>query len=249
MTITELVTALAPQPPLDPDALARARARVFAQASPVATEPWHPRERWLRRRSAMTVSQRWWAAGIAVAATVGTVLAVPLLAASPATASWAAKPTALTPGETAAQAALCETDLPAGLSPESTLTERRGSAVLVLLASSSWTRLCINDAHANGMIAGTRVDQPAANPDQAVDLTVYVGTWSPELGAWAAAAGRVSPKVSRVTVSIPGQVEVMATVHDGYWAAWWPGEPEEGATITAYSASGILLGRTTDATD
>ncbi len=45
--------------------------------------------------------------------------------------------------------------------------------------------------------------------------------------------------VTTVVVTRDDGLEVTATVHDGRYAAWWPG-PEQAATVTAYRADGTV---------
>lgn len=245
MTDVEVAVArLAPRTPLDQGALARAHARVMT-----STELVEPGRAATRLRLALlplptriTSRQRWWsAAGLAaVAATV--MLVVPAVTSTPATAVWAARPSVPSATVAATKVAWCTSDLPPGHTPATTLAEQRGQMILVVAASDTQTRLCFSGVDDDGGISLTS-PQVGANPlAEAVDITLAGGANDRELGAWSAAAGRVAADVTTVIVDHAGETPVTATVLDGYWAAWWLGEVSGDISVTAYDASGAVIG-------
>jgi hypothetical protein len=60
-------------------------------------------------------------------------------------------------------------------------------------------------------------------------------------------SGRVSPGITRVTVQTSGG-PVRATVRDGMFAAWWPGNDSDTASIVGYDTAGRAVSTLSDLT-
>lgn len=89
----------------------------------------------------------------------------------------------------------------------------------------------------------SRRSTPAAHP---ISIEGNSGVYSAALGRAVAAHGWIAPGVAKVLVRSPGY-EMTATVSEGLWAAWWPGETKEPTagdiiTATAYNSSGQQVG-------
>lgn len=191
-------------------------------------------------------------AGAAAAAVVAVAgVATVWWPASPAAfASWSAVPSDVTPAEVADRAEACDTvahgvaegedgphleDVP--ISP--VLAEQRGDYTYVLLTGEGATGECLVTTQASGatdVVGGDAVltSAPAAPGPRDV-TTVHVGTasWSEGDtgdGALTSAYGRAGADVASVSLVTTAGERVEATVQDGWWAVWAPGEASLRAT-------------------
>jgi hypothetical protein len=185
-------------------------------------------------------------AGAAAAAVVAvaTVATVTTLSTPPAFAGWTAVPTVLSDEETTARATSCDTnahaivdgadgpqveDIP--ISP--VLAEERGEYTYVLLTGDGAVGECLVTAQASGatdVVTGdSATGVPLAEPGPRDVTTLQAGTasWSAGAtgdGALTSAYGRAGAEVAAVELTLTSGERVEATVHDGWWAVWAPGE-------------------------
>lgn len=159
-------------------------------------------------------------------------------------ASWTAVPSAVTPAAAETDAQQCETvahgiaegadgphveDVP--ISP--VLAERRGDYTYVLLAGDGAAGECLVTTQASGAtdvvgadaVLASVPDEPAAREVS----TAEAGTasWSEGDtgdGALTSAYGRAGTDVASVSLVTTAGERVEATVQDGWWAVWAPGE-------------------------
>jgi hypothetical protein len=159
-------------------------------------------------------------------------------------ASWTAVPTTLSAADTAARAAACDTtahkitegedgphvdDVP--IRP--VLAEQRGDYTYVLLVGEGASGECLVTAQAGGatdVVGGDAVlaSVPAApGPRDVTTRGSGTASWSAGDtgdGALTSAYGRVGADVEAVTLTLTSGERVQATVSDGWWAVWAPGE-------------------------
>ncbi|MGE9351046.1 hypothetical protein ACQP60_16390 [Isoptericola variabilis] len=196
----------------------------------------------MRRRARPAVLAGAAAAGVVAVAGAAAVVWWP--APQAAYASWTAVPATVTPAAAEADVQQCESvahgitegedgphveDVP--ISP--VLAERRGDYTYVLLAGDGATGECLVTTRASGatdVVGGDAVLASVADEPGARDVTtVGAGTasWSEGDtgdGALTSAYGRVGADVASVSVVTTAGERVEATVQDGWWAVWAPGE-------------------------
>ena len=219
-----MIDALALLPDLDAAASADPR-------SPQATATLHrilnsppearrPRRSW--RRAAVL-------AGAVASLTLGAVVAVPgLLGGDKAFATWTADPEVLAPSERAAAADSCRS---AQDVPDPTLTavaERRGVwTTVVLVGDDGWSALCITDSSAgwfsDAMIGSSGVAD-VASPGPRGIVATDLGTGTMSAGNISLAAGRVGSDVVAVSYASRTDGVVAASVDEGHFALWFPGD-------------------------
>ncbi|GAA3858825.1 hypothetical protein GCM10022243_25570 [Saccharothrix violaceirubra] len=187
----------------------------------------------------------------AVALLVAVLLVADVLVTpQPAYASWTAEPSGLGPAETAALGTRCADDVrdafpDAASDLRPVVGERRGVFQTALVASGRQVALCADwlgvrdgDSVRGGTLSGLTPDAALA-PGEVLQTVAVPGQAS---GPDAAriAYGLVSPEVSRVTVDTADGRHVTASVHDGYFLAWWPSgaDPEQ---VTAFDSAGRAL--------
>jgi len=183
------------------------------------------------------------AAAAAVVAVAG-VATVWWPASQAAYASWTAVPADATPAEVEASAQACDTvahgivegddgpqveDVP--ISP--VLAEQRGDYTYVLLTGAGATGECLVTTRASGatdVVTGDAVLKSAPGEPGPRDVTtVQSGTasWSggdTGDGALTSAYGRAGADVASFALTTTSGERVEATVQDGWWAVWAPGE-------------------------
>ncbi|WP_418275302.1 hypothetical protein ACNHYB_10565 [Isoptericola jiangsuensis] len=182
------------------------------------------------------------AAVAAVAVAVGVTWASTFGAPS-AYATWTAVPTAPAPAERATAQELCPTAVPRIVSgadgsaaPElvptaPVLTEVRGDYTYVLQAGDGAVGDCFVSAadgdpvvYTSGEADGT---VPDPGPGDVVTMQSGVASWSQTdagEGAVTSAYGRAGEDVVALTVTLDSGERVEATVDDGWWMVWAPGE-------------------------
>jgi len=185
-------------------------------------------------------------AGAAAAAVVAVAVVVTVASpgAPPAFAGWTAVPTVLSDAETAARAAPCDTsahtitDGPDGPQVEDVpispvLAEQRGEYTYVLLTGDGAVGECLVTTQASGasdVVTGDTVPPagPAVpGPRDVTTLQAGTASWSEGDtgdGALTSAYGRAGAEVAAVELTLTSGERVQATVHDGWWAVWAPGE-------------------------
>jgi len=159
-------------------------------------------------------------------------------------ASWTAVPNDLSAAETTARAATCEpvahtiTEGPDGPRVDEVpirpvLAEQRGDYTYVLLTGDGATGECLVTVQAAGatdVVSGDAVlasPPPAPGPRDVTTLQLGTASWSEGDtgdGALTSAYGRAGEEIASVTLTLVTGEQVEATVHDGWWAAWAPGE-------------------------
>ncbi|MGF0114966.1 hypothetical protein ACQFYA_01395 [Promicromonospora sp. Marseille-Q5078] len=195
----------------------------------------------IRRRTRTAVL-----AGAAAAAVVAVAVVVTVTSpgAPPAFAGWTAVPTVLSDAETIDRAAPCDTsahtitDGPDGPKVEDVpispvLAEERGEYTYVLLSGDGAVGECLVTRQASGasdVVSGDTV-LPAGpvdpGPRDVTTLQSGTASWSAGAtgdGALTSAYGRAGSEVVAVDLTLTSGERVQATVHDGWWAVWAPGE-------------------------
>jgi hypothetical protein len=204
---------------------------VVAASSPVSTPVRRP-----RRRLVPPVA----AAGLAG---VAAVVAVNLLGASSAYASWTAVPDQLDATALATAGNACEQQLNAhfpgqatGLRP--TVGETRGKFTAILLAAGQRVGICIAGIP-HGSLGGI-LDLSPASSTTGLTLDAEPGLLAGP-GAAREAFGRViDPAVTKVVVNTTDHRSVTASVAGGFFLAWWPSGADP-TDVTGYNAQGDVL--------
>ncbi|MBS2965872.1 hypothetical protein KGA66_22680 [Actinocrinis puniceicyclus] len=243
--------------PAFPSALTTLLARETVSASCDAAD-FDGGETAARGRTAPATRARRRRVALGAALVAGTTLAVTLTqtlgAAAPvAFAGWQPVPTMLTGAAARQQFDACpyfknksfppeiarRLALPPSFSPGQTLVEQRGRVAFIVFANGKVFGDCmLLDGRGDGGAIGNDVPQPSG-----ADVVSNGGGASYTFDATGARvdivslAGRAGPEVSSVLIHRADGVVVTATVHDGLWAAWWPGTVLA-AELTVYTRDG-----------
>lgn len=189
----------------------------------------------LRRRS-----WRWLAPVVAVM-TAGVVLSWPHSHSDLAFASWTPQATPATPAVAAEAGKGCRASLAEALAhsagqsatPQASdyrqvLTEVRGPWVFTALASrdgSAYNCLAASTSPGDVVAAGGSIATAASVPVPPLGTREFTthdrSVYEDSHGAFTTAQGQVGAQVVKVTIHADGH-DTTATVHDGYFAAWWP---------------------------
>ena len=195
----------------------------------------------------------WVLVGAAAALAVG-ALAVPTLGGGPgaAFASWTPVPGTVPAAEAATKEADC---LASGGDPSGALTaavtERRGDFTFSLVATDRGFASCMvfdtapvgpNGPQEQGASSWTRADSLPV-PTAGGTAVMWGQTFTSAAGSWTSAVGRVGSDVTAVRVTPRGQQTLQATVGDGYFTAWWPGEYDPHLSVTTTLADGTTTTR------
>ncbi|PZS26654.1 MAG: hypothetical protein DLM58_20340 [Pseudonocardiales bacterium] len=196
-----------------------------------------------RRRGSL----RW--VGVAAAALAGTAIAVIGLGGhgtGAAFASWVSQPSAISATDIARLDAACGAQAPI-------IVDRRGHSAYAVYSDGSARTDCL------ATIPGLSPDKGLADtwltygslrtvaitePTRAHPLVV-LSVKAPEGNSVKQApvtwvSGRFAPAVARITISTSRGI-VIPSVHDGIFAAWWPGSDSDTAVVRGYDSSGRLL--------
>jgi hypothetical protein len=136
------------------------------------------------------------------------------------------------------------------------IVDRRGHtqyAVYVDVATRQWTG-CVNTVPGETPDRGlgpARVDVnrlqhlavtavSAATPLAVVDAKAPEASAAQKRAAVTYVTGRAASEVARVTVDTD-RGTIVASLADGYFAAWWPGNDGDTDAVHAYDSSGALL--------
>lgn len=207
-------------------------------------------ETWAHILSAVARHRRGALIGAAAAAltTVGIIL--PTVTDGPgaaAFASWTPTPSAVSPGEAASWQEQC---LAQGTDPHgpvtTSLSERRGLFAFTLIVTDRAVGNCLlldpaatedTGPQERGAVSwGPSSDLPAPAAGSA---TVQPGaTFRSALGEFTSAFGRVGEQVVAVQLTPDGGRPVQATLGDGYFTAWWPGQVGDHLTVTVTRTDG-----------
>jgi len=218
----------------------------------LATDPAGPVTLPVRTGLARRPRRRWVVAFVGLVAVGALVVAPGVIAGNTAYASWTATAQPITPAETAAAGKKCTAQYagPEGFGPGSDgkmvaqsrtfLVERRGDWTFVLLTGpgekgrGGFEATCLmkDDAAADGANTGGGGGGGAASYTEpavvlapnAAEVTSMGGSGG-STGSTYVSIGRVGSDVASVVIDTIEQGPVTATIHDGYFAAWWPGPP------------------------
>lgn len=207
---------------LNPDSLpARALlARALAEPIPDAQEA-------ARRRRPVTVA----IAGAAAVLVVFVGVSVLTPSGQVAYAGWEATPSAAT----AAALTAAETECAPAAAEGGTerVLEQRGSYVLAVYADSGVISQCLTGTDITTAGTSTTAALPApAEPDTVAVYDDGAHAWGAGDGEVMSVVGRVGADVRSVSVENEAGLVVDASIDDGWFTAWWPGEsPAETITV------------------
>ena len=198
---------------LDPASVARLRATDY-----------RPRHRRVGRLPALGAAG---ATGLAAAA--GVIVALGS-GAAPAFAGWQAKPTAAAPTQIAQAVQDCGQGLGSPV-----VTDSRGPYTAAIYAKSTTSNVCLAG---NGIsMASGSTSSKVSTP--APDVIQFGGGGMRDSAgdALTLADGRVGTAVTGVTIDLSDGTDVQATVSNGWYLAWWPGNVSA-TTAQVTTASG-----------
>lgn len=203
---------------LDVDAIARVRAFDY--------RPRRHRVRRLPAFGAVGVGGLAAAAGVIVALGSG---------AAPAFAGWQAKPSRPAAGQLAQAAQACGQGLGSPI-----LTDSRGPYTAAIYAQANTSALCLSGA---GVSMASRTT--TANPKGSIapDGVQFAGGGMRDSAgdALTVADGQVGSAVTGVTIQLSDGTAVQATVSNGWYLAWWPGNvTATQAQVTTASGTNTL---------
>ena len=200
-----------------------------------------------------------WAAALAMPMAVLLIAVVAVQVGRPqsAFASWSAVPVVADPALQAALLASCKDPItPDTPERERTfleeinrlpmvLVDQRGRSGVALFAerrpSGIASKLCLGSLDGAGTLrtagAGSSLGAQETPSDGPLRLVGRVQIWSSGGETLSAVFGTSDPSVAKVVVSRASGGDVTATVKDGYWVAWWPGE-SAAQQMTAFAADG-----------
>jgi hypothetical protein len=200
-------------------------------------------------RSAVTRHRRWALTGGAAAALTAAGIVLPAVTdgSGAAFASWTPIPSAVPPDEAASWQEQCLATGPDPQGPVTTsLSERRGGFTFTLMVTDQAVGTCLllDPAGAEGTTEeergaiswGPSSDLPAPATGSA---TVQPGaTFRSAVGEFTSAFGRVDEQVVAVQLTPDGGRPVQATLGDGYFTAWWPGQAGDHLSVTLTHTDG-----------
>ncbi len=140
--------------------------------------------------------------------------------ASNAFAGWSAKPTKPAPGQLAAASAACQRSQASVAGLPLALADTRGPFTFSVYANSESTAACI-EGPSFVLLSQSQASSPVTVP---ADQVLLSGAHGSERGghAFGFAFGRTGADVSGVTLVLDDGTKVQATVHNGWFVAWWP---------------------------
>lgn len=188
-------------------------------------------------------------AGAAAAATLG-IIAVPVAGGGdPAFATWTQAPSALSPEASEKAGADCRSSdrntRDESSAAEVAIAERRGEWTTVVLSGpESFSALCVTDGSLFGGSFGYSGQRPAgAEPAPRELLPTAMGMGSASAGELSMVVGASGAEVRGVSYLSRSEGEVRASVANGYFVLWFPGDelrdyPEEGVQLQVTYADG-----------
>jgi hypothetical protein len=193
----------------------------------------------VRTRLACNHPRRWVLAGAAVVGAGALVVAPGMVGGEAAFASWSATPRAVPPAEATVAGEDCRTrymDDPSGVADRKVvdnaaivLVERRGDWTYVVLGGAGgFEATCLLRDNGPGMeVTGGGYVGTLEAATLAPNTVVTHGSnaLSGDDSSYREITGRVGSDVASVVLNTRQQGPVTATVHGGYFAAWWPGPP------------------------
>ncbi|MFF2620272.1 hypothetical protein [Oerskovia jenensis] len=170
---------------------------------------------------------------------VTAVLALPWIGHDDAYASWTPVPSVLTGSARSIAETACGND-PALTT--TVLAEQRGAFTFTLRtdsdSDSDQIADCLVDDDGTGSGSTRDLALLQTPADQQALVATYVTTWNPDNGHATAIYGPAGDAVTAVTITRSNGYEIRATVSNGWWAAWWPGDTDPDATLTTHHADG-----------
>ncbi|ROS23950.1 hypothetical protein [Cellulomonas sp. PhB150] len=248
------LTSLAPRPPVDPDGLEAAHRVLMARIDEERLAPAQAPRRTVRRWAVLAVG----IAGVtAVAVTLPSGVDKPAFAGWTAVPAPIAPHALAVLGDACVEMRM--SDLNAGMGPDEefdlpgargVVADRRGSIALTVVASpdgalicsvgpltrkSSEVRLTGGGDTIEGALAdsyrstqGSETWTSAAPPADAVRLVQWNQQYAPE--PWYSVVGKAGLGVRQVVVTRTEGEPVTASVANGFFVAWWPGD-SAGASV------------------
>lgn len=203
--------------------------------------------------TARTFRTRRWAVigGVAVAAGLAAVVAVPVLvpgAAEKAVASWTPVPTSRTGDQVMPEARRCGDGEVGGVSStvrpaDVILAEQRGDATLLIMRKSTGNIVeCLlvgeDQVASMGLTDGKPLPAP---PPGTINLETMSSAGDGD-GMWSNVIGLAAPDVTAVEIRLDNGKTFQASVRGGWWGAWWPGpeggEGDDTFTVVVHSGKG-----------
>jgi len=167
---------------------------------------------------------RWATVSAAVVGAVVVVLVVGTSGGGPASAfaGWSASPT--TPGDGQLQAAesACQQRNPDLASVTPTVTDTRGPDSLLVYAESGTTTTCVTGQVQLGTVALTHATGDSLAASGSITPQSIGLEFAADGQAFREMTGQLAADVTAVTVVLEGGSSVVATVANGWFAAWWP---------------------------
>jgi hypothetical protein len=190
--------------------------------------------------------------GLCVVAMGAAVLAVDLVGSgSPsAFAAWTTATTTPPPSQLGAAQSACQsfykrttkifkqipTSIPGSLPPLAVI-DARGPYEMIVYAGTSGEGVCL--WHSSGVIgAGASAGNGGSLPATSDHSIGIPGVGFMRIGGRSVltyAYGHAGPSVTGVTLHLTNGVRVQATVHDGFYAAWWPSQTDVTAATVSTS--------------
>jgi len=184
---------------LDTNAIARLRAQDY-----------QPRRHRVRRLPAFGAL-----GATGLAATAGVIVALGS-GAAPAFAGWQAKPTVAAPAQLTQAAAACGQGLGSPV-----LADSRGPYTAAIYEQATTSDVCLSG---NG-VSMSSSSTSSAKGGPAPDVIQFGGQGMRDTAgdALTLSVGRVGSAVTGVTIELSDGTSVQATVSNGWYLAWWPG--------------------------
>ena len=242
------LTSLAPRPPVDPDGLEAAHRVLMARIEAERLAPAPARRRPVRRWVILAVGV---AGATAVAVTLPSGVDTPAFAGWTAVPVPIAPQTLAALGEKCVETRM--SDLNAGMGPDEefdlpgargVVADQRGSISLTVVASPEGALICSvgplttksselrltgggdtiegGPADSYHSMQGSETWTSEAAPADAVRLVQWNQQYAPE--PWYSVVGKAGSDVRKVVVTRTEGEPVTASVANGYFVAWWPGD-------------------------
>ncbi len=202
---------------------------------------------------------RWAAAALVlpIAGLLIAVVAIQVARPQSAFASWSAVPVVADPALQAALLESCKVSITRDMTAEDrafteeinglpmVLVDQRGTSGVALFAerrgSGIASNLCLGSLDDAGTLrtvgGGSALGAQENPPDGPLRFAGSVQIWSYGGETLSATFGTSDPSVAKVVLSREAGGDVTATVKDGYWVAWWPGELTA-QRVAAFAADG-----------
>jgi hypothetical protein len=160
-------------------------------------------------------------------------------------ASWTPHPTLITGTQAADIQRSCHDAYPTpGDAERAAFTERRGNFTLSLVATDHAIGSCFYpdeslapNSNVEGAASWSAFDSTSPlGPDEVQALRG--GEWTGSEGTYTTSVGRIGSDVTAVAITAAGGPTTTATVRDGYYIAWWPGDADQSLEVSITLRSG-----------